>query len=79
VLDQLSQSVHKADLQPKSEQDPDHITIDETAIQLNNKHYWLYAAVDPETNELLHTKIELTIVKVLAHLFLVYLREASYL
>jgi transposase-like protein len=24
-------------------------------IQLNDEYYWLYAAVDPETNELLHT------------------------
>jgi transposase-like protein len=29
-------------------------------IQLNTKRYWLYAAVDPETNELLHTKLKPT-------------------
>ncbi len=25
-------------------------------IQLNNQRYWLYVAVDPETNEFLHIK-----------------------
>ncbi|SHG36995.1 DDE domain-containing protein, partial [Halobaculum gomorrense] len=37
--------------------------------------YWLYAAVDPETNELLHTKLEPTTTKVLAHSFLTELSE----
>ena len=47
--------VHKADLQPKDGQSPDHVAVDETVIRLNGQQYWLYAAVDPETNELLHT------------------------
>jgi len=29
-------------------------------IRLNDELYWLYAAVDPETNELLHTSLEPT-------------------
>ena len=44
---------HKADLQPGSGRFPDHVAVDETVIQLNDERYWLYAAVDPETNELL--------------------------
>src|SRR6056297_2564406 len=48
--------VHKADLQPEGGRSPDHIAVDETMIQLNDEKYWLYAAVDPETNKLLHTK-----------------------
>jgi transposase-like protein len=52
--------VHKADLQPESGQSPDHIAVDEAVIQLNDEQYWLYAAVDPEANELLHTKLEPT-------------------
>ncbi|MCD2200481.1 IS6 family transposase [Halobacterium sp. KA-4] len=67
--------VHKADLQPDSGRSPDHVAVDETVIQLNDEQYWLYAAVDPETNELLHTKLETTTTKVLAHSFLAELSE----
>jgi len=67
--------VHKADLQPESGRCPDHIAVDETVIQLNDEKYWLYAAVDPETNELLHTTLEPTTTKVLAHSFLSELSE----
>ncbi|MDB9254098.1 IS6 family transposase [Halorubrum ezzemoulense] len=67
--------VHKADLQPEAGRSPDHIAVDETVIRLNDQQYWLYAAVDPETNELLHTKLEPTTTKVLAHSFLAELSE----
>jgi transposase-like protein len=67
--------VHKADLQPEGGRAPDHVAVDETVIQLNDETYWLYAAVDPETNELLHTKLEPTTTKVLAHSFLTELSE----
>jgi len=43
--------VHKADLHPKPGWCPDHIAVDETVIQLDDEQYWLYAAVDPETNK----------------------------
>jgi len=62
--------VHKADLQPEDGRSPDHIAVDETVIQLNDEQYGLYAAVDPQTNKLLHTKLRPTITKVLAHSFL---------
>jgi len=39
---------------------PDHVAVDEAVIRLNDELYWLYAAVDPETNELLHTSLEPT-------------------
>ena len=29
---------------------PDHVAVDETVIRLNDEQYWLYAAVDLETN-----------------------------
>src|SRR6056297_2991788 len=61
--------VHKAELQPRSGQNPDHVAVDETVIRLNDEQYWLYAAVDPDTNKLLHTKLEPTRTKVLAHSF----------
>ena len=67
--------VHKADLQPEAGRSPDHVAVDETVIRLNDEQYWLYAAVDPETNELLHTKLEPTTTKVLAHSFLTELSE----
>ena len=67
--------VHKADLQPESGRCPDHVAVDETVIRLNDEQYWLYATVDSETNELLHTKLEPTTTKVLAHSFLTELSE----
>ncbi|MCG1001887.1 MULTISPECIES: IS6 family transposase [Halobacterium] len=67
--------VHKADLQPESGRSPDHVAVDETVIRLNNEQYWLYAAVDPETNELLHTKLEPTRTNVIARSFFADLRE----
>jgi len=67
--------VHKADLQPEDGQSPDHVAVDETVIRLNDEQYWLYAAVDPETNELLHTKLEPTRTNVIAHAFFTELRE----
>jgi putative transposase len=67
--------VHKVDLQPEDGRDPDHVAVDETVIRLNDEHYWLYAAVDPETNELLRTKLEPTRTNVLAHAFFAELRE----
>ena len=67
--------VHKADLQPESGKKPDHVAVDDTVIQLNDEQYWLYAAVDPETNELLHTSLEPTTNTVLAQTFLAKIDE----
>jgi len=44
-------------------------------IRLNGEQYWLYAAVDPETNELLYTKIEPTRTNVIARSFFAELRK----
>ena len=67
--------VHKADLQPEAGRSPDHVAVDETVIRLNDEQYWLYAAVDPETNELPHKKLEPTRTNVIAHSFFGELRE----
>ena len=67
--------VHKADLQPEEGRSPDHVAVDETVIRLNDGQYWLYAAVDPETNELLHTKLEPTRTNAIAYSFFGELRE----
>jgi len=49
--------VQKADLQPTDDKSPDHVAVDETVIQIDDQRYWLYAAVDTDTNEFLHVKI----------------------
>ena len=67
--------VHKADLQPETGQNPDLVAVDETVIRLNDEQYWLYAAVDPETTELLHISLDPTMTNVLAHGFFTELRN----
>ncbi len=67
--------VHKADLQPEDGQSPDHVAVDETVIRLNDEQYWLYAAVDPKTKKLLHTKLEPTRTNVISCAFFAELRE----
>jgi len=67
--------VHKAELQPRSGQTPDHVAVDETVIRLNDEQYWLYAAVDPETNELLYARLEPMRNKVIAYAFFAELYE----
>jgi len=61
--------VHKADLQPETGRSPNRIAVDETVIQLDDEQYWLYAAVDPQSNDLLHTKLEPTRNDVITHQF----------
>jgi len=67
--------VQKADLQPAGGADPDHVAVDETVIQLNDERYWLYAAVDPNTNRLLHVRLYSTRTQALTEMFLSELRE----
>ncbi|SDY75369.1 IS6 family transposase [Halopenitus persicus] len=49
--------VQKADLQPAGGKSPDRVAVDQKAIRINNEQYWLYAAVDPETNRILHSQL----------------------
>ncbi len=49
--------MQKADLQPTSGKAPSHAAVDETVIRINNQQYWLYAAADPDTNELLYLRL----------------------
>ncbi len=69
--------VHKAELQPTAGHSPNHVAVDETVIRLNDERYWLYAAVDPETNELLYTQHEPTTNSVRAKQFRAELREKN--
>lgn len=61
--------IHKADLQPKDSHSPDHVAVDETAIHLGDERYWLYAAVDSESNSLLYMKLEPVRNNIFAHEF----------
>ena len=67
--------VHEADLQPESGRCPNHVAVDEAVIQLDDEQYWLYAAVDPDSNDLLHTKLEPRRTNVVADQFFAELRD----
>ncbi|ACV46210.1 MULTISPECIES: IS6-like element ISHmu9 family transposase [Halomicrobium] len=67
--------VHKAELQPESGRSPDQIAVDETVIRIDDEQYWLYAAVDPDSNELLYTQLETTRTTAISHAFSAELRE----
>jgi putative transposase len=67
--------VHKCDLQPAVDENPNHIALDETVIQLDEHRYWLYTAVDPETNKILHIRLYSTTTTVLTERFLQELAE----
>jgi len=67
--------VQKADLQPLDGADPDHVAVDETVIQLNNERFWLYAAVDPDSNRLLHVKLSPSRNQAITEMFLAELCE----
>lgn len=49
--------VQKADLQPASGDSPNRVAVDQTSIRVNDEEYWLYAAVDPATNRILHARL----------------------
>ena len=49
--------VQKADLQPADGASPDHIALDKTMIRINGRQFWLYAAVNPDTNKCLHVRL----------------------
>jgi transposase-like protein len=42
-----------AEFQPTSTVSADHLAVDEKMIRLHGKEFWLYGAVDPETNEII--------------------------
>jgi putative transposase len=67
--------VQKADLQPSCDGSPNHVAVDETVIQVNDERHWLFAAVDPETNKILHARLFRSRTTQLTVLFLRELRE----
>ena len=71
----IHNGVQKANLQPTEGADPEHVAVDETVIQLDDERYWLYAAVVPATNRLLHVRLCPTRTQALTEMFLSELRE----
>ncbi len=67
--------VQKADLQPSEGRSPNYIAVDETVVQVNYEKFWLYAAADPHTNDLLHLRLFTTITIALTRFFLCELRQ----
>ena len=67
--------VQKADLQPKSGKAPNQIALDETVIRINDQQFWLYAAADPQTNQLLHLRLFSTTTTALTEIFLRELQQ----
>ena len=49
--------VQKADLEPRAGRDPETIALDETVVKVNGERFWLVAAVDPDTNVILHVQL----------------------
>jgi transposase-like protein len=67
--------VQKANLQPVDGASPNHVVIDETVIRVNDEQYRLYAAVDPDTNKILHIQLFPTYTTALTEIFLRELLE----
>jgi len=67
--------VQKADLQPAGGESPDRVAVDQKAIHINDEQYWLYAAVDPATNRILHSRLFPTYTIPIAREFLTDLAE----
>jgi transposase-like protein len=67
--------VHKADLQPLSTVTADQLAVDEKVIRINGDDYWLYGAVDPETNKILQFRLFPTTTKQTTRWFLTELHR----
>ena len=67
--------VQKVDLQPAGGESPDQVAVDQKSIRVNDEEYWLYAAVDPETNRILHSRLFPTYTIPIAREFLTELCE----
>ena len=57
---------------------PNHDDVNETVIQFNDQGYWLYAAVDPDTNRLLNVRLYPTRATALTEMFPAELKEKHF-
>jgi transposase-like protein len=62
--------VHKAELQPISTVSADQLAVDEMMIRLHGTEFWLYGAIDPETNEIIALSLYPTTTEVTTRWFL---------
>jgi len=62
-------------LQPVSGKSSNQIMVDETVIRINDQQFWLYAAPNPQLNDMLHLRLFLTMTTVLTEIFLKELRQ----
>ena len=67
--------MQKAELQPVSTVSADQLAVDEKMIRLHGEEFWLYGAVDPETNEFLHIRLFPTTTKQTTRWFLAELHQ----
>ncbi|MEF8800863.1 MAG: DDE-type integrase/transposase/recombinase [Halolamina sp.] len=67
--------VHKAELQPISTVSADQLAVDEKMIRLHGQEFWLYGAVDPQTNEILYVSLFSTATKQTTRWFLAELHR----
>jgi transposase-like protein len=69
--------VHKADLRPISMMSADQFAVDEKVNSTNGDDYWLYGAVDPQTNETLQLRLLLMATKQTTRRFLTELHRRN--
>lgn len=67
--------VLKPNFEPMDGRNPEKGALDETVINVVDARYWLYAAVDPETNGILHVRLYPTRTIVTTKMFLRTLNE----
>ena len=49
--------VHTADYDAPYDCEIDEVALDETVVTIDGEQYWVYTAVDPETNQILLTRL----------------------
>jgi len=62
--------VKQSDLEPRDGRQPEKIALDETVVKIDGENHWLFAAVDPETNGILHVGVYTARTAVATQLFL---------
>ena len=65
----------RTDLQSVRGKASNQVAVDETVIRINDQQFWLYAAANPQTNQLLHLRLFSTTTTALTEIFLTELRE----
>jgi len=63
------------ELRPTGGCNPTHVAVGETVVQVNDRRYWLFVAVDPDTDRLLHVRLFPAMTTALTELFPAELRQ----